>query len=573
MEGAGQPYESKRRPISTTTHLYFAITIFVGATLFFSCEPIVARMIVPLLGGAPSVWIVCSLMFQTLLLAGYGYAHFVGTKLPVRVQIAMQGVLIAAVFAVMPISVDEAVVQRLTAVHPTFGICLVLLRTIGLPFLVLATSSPLLQRWFAELGEKDPYHLYAASNAGSFVALLGYPLVLEPLLPVRGQARALHTGFAVYTLFAIVCAIGTLRRPAAIRVDQTPAPPQVRVSQNEREPQARDAEGSLAAAHQLDRARVRAVEPAPRRDRIRHDRRRERSAALGPAARALSTLVHLRLREAAGHQAVHVLARHGAHRRDHGRDHARRRARPRVPRHRRTHAPPLFRERRVPSRPRGAPAARVAADGVLPLDVDRRRPRRRVQRAPRAVALRRSLRVSDRDRDGVPRPGVARTQRRWSRRQADPLALRRQRRRARPQRRRGDLRARQARRRAAPRRERQLRLDVRRAAGVRVRVVDETGSLRGRDRRAPCRGNEPRLRLRVDDLGRSRLLRRPQSDGRQRPSLPSARVGQHDARQAGARPRRVARSARVLPPERTRPATSSDRCRRGRRSSRRGGSA
>ena len=220
--------------ISTTTHLYFALTIFVGATLFFSCEPIVARMIVPLLGGAPSVWIICSLMFQCLLLAGYGYTHYVGTKLPVRVQIALQGVLIIAVFAVMPISVDEDSVQRLTATHPTMGICLVVLRVIGLPFFVLSTSSPLLQRWFAELGERDPYHLYAASNAGSFVALLGYPLVLEPLLAVRGQARALHIGFAVYTLFVVGCAVVTLRRPAGIRIDQTPAPPVVRAPLSER---------------------------------------------------------------------------------------------------------------------------------------------------------------------------------------------------------------------------------------------------------------------------------------------------------------------------------------------------
>jgi SAM-dependent methyltransferase len=210
----------------------FAVTIFVGATLFFSCEPIVARMIVPLLGGAPSVWIVCSLMFQTLLLAGYAYAHFAGTRLRVRVQVVLQFAWIGAVFFVMPVAVDEGVVQRLTAGHPTLGLCLVLLRTIGLPFFVLSTSSPLLQRWFAELGEKDPYHLYAASNAGSFVALLGYPLVLEPLLPVRGQSRALHVGFACYAVLVAVCAATAVRRSVGIRIEQTPAPPQVRIPES-----------------------------------------------------------------------------------------------------------------------------------------------------------------------------------------------------------------------------------------------------------------------------------------------------------------------------------------------------
>lgn len=226
------------RPITTAklvpvrAAVTFAVTIFVGATLFFSCEPIVARMIVPLLGGAPSVWIVCSLMFQTLLLLGYGYAHFAGTRLPVRTQVGLQLVLIGAVFFVMPIAVDEGVVQRLTAGHPTLGLCLVLLRSIGLPFFVLSTSSPLLQRWFAELGEKDPYHLYAASNAGSFVALLGYPLVLEPLLPVRGQSRALHVGFAFYAVLVVGCAFIAIRRSVGLRVDQTPAPPQVRIPES-----------------------------------------------------------------------------------------------------------------------------------------------------------------------------------------------------------------------------------------------------------------------------------------------------------------------------------------------------
>lgn len=242
-----------KRAISTTTHLTFAITIFVGATLFFSIEPIIARMIVPLLGGAPSVWIVCSLMFQTLLLAGYGYAHYVGTKLPVKVQIGMQFVLIAAVFAVMPIAVDESFVQRMTAIHPTLGLCAVLVRVIGLPFFVLSTSSPLLQRWFAELGEKDPYHLYAASNAGSFIALLGYPLVLEPLLPVRGQAHALHVGFAIYTAMVLGCVIVTLRSPAGIRIDRTPAPPQVRIPQSERNITALDLGISPAASRWRER--------------------------------------------------------------------------------------------------------------------------------------------------------------------------------------------------------------------------------------------------------------------------------------------------------------------------------
>ena len=199
----------------TQTHLAFAVTIFAGATLLFAVEPMIARMIVPLLGGAPSVWIICSLCFQTLLLAGYGYVHFVGTRLPLRAQIVLQLLLMAAVFFVLPITVEESVVQRLTASHPGFGVFLLLVRTIGLPFFVLATSSPLLQRWFAELGERDPYHLYAASNAGSMLALFGYPLLVEPMLSVHGQSRVFHTGFAGYTVLVVLCAVLALRRSAA----------------------------------------------------------------------------------------------------------------------------------------------------------------------------------------------------------------------------------------------------------------------------------------------------------------------------------------------------------------------
>ncbi len=214
--------------------LRFATALFVSAMLLFTCQPLVARMIVPLLGGSPSVWIVCSLCFQALLLAGYGYAHFLGTRLSVKTQVAVQLALVATVFAVLPVAVDEAVAARLTASHPTVGLLLLLLRTIGLPFFVLSTTSPLLQRWFAELGEKDPYHLYAASNAGSMLALLGYPFVVEPLLAVKAQSRALHVGYAGYALLLVVCAITTVRYRSPARVDATPAPPQVRASDSER---------------------------------------------------------------------------------------------------------------------------------------------------------------------------------------------------------------------------------------------------------------------------------------------------------------------------------------------------
>ena len=190
----------------------FAATIFVSATLLFACQPLVARMIVPLLGGAPSVWIVCSLCFQALVLGGYAYAHVVTSRLSLRAQVVMQVAIIAIALMTLPVSIDEKLALELTAKSYSLGVLAVLLRSVGLPFFVLSTSAPLVQRWFAEAGEKDPYFLYAASNAGSMLALLGYPFVIEPLLGLADQSRALFVGYAVYGVLIAICAVTLVRR-------------------------------------------------------------------------------------------------------------------------------------------------------------------------------------------------------------------------------------------------------------------------------------------------------------------------------------------------------------------------
>ena len=192
----------------------------------------VARMIVPLLGGAPAVWILCSLCFQALVLGGYFYAHMVGSRLPVRTQVMLQLALVASAFFVLPIVVDEHLVETLTTKSRSLGLLVVLLRSVGLPFFVLSTTSPLLQRWYAELGETDPYHLYAASNAGSMVALLGYPFAIEPFLALKEQSRLLHVAFAGYAVMVVVCAISALRKKHPPRVDGTPTPAGVTMSED-----------------------------------------------------------------------------------------------------------------------------------------------------------------------------------------------------------------------------------------------------------------------------------------------------------------------------------------------------
>ncbi len=192
--------------------LRFAVTIFVSATLLFAFQPVVARMILPVLGGAAAVWIVCSLCFQALVLAGYLYAHVVGSRLSPKVQVVLQLALIGLALLLQPVGVDEALLVSLTAKSYSLGILAVLLRTVGLPFFVLSTTSPLVQRWFSEMGEKDPYHLYAASNAGSMLALLGYPFLIEPFLGLSAQARALQAGYVAYAVLVMLCAMTLLRR-------------------------------------------------------------------------------------------------------------------------------------------------------------------------------------------------------------------------------------------------------------------------------------------------------------------------------------------------------------------------
>jgi len=213
----------------------FAVTLFVSATLLFACQPMVARMIVPLLGGAPAVWILCSLCFQALVLGGYAYAHVVGSRLTLKTQVLLQLVLVGSAFLVLPVVVDEQLLVSLTAKSRSLGLLATLLRSVGLPFFVLSTTSPLLQRWYAELGENDPYHLYAASNAGSMLALLGYPLAVEPFLALHAQSRVLHAAYAVYAVFVVVCAATAIRTKRTVRVDATPAPAAVAVPEEIRQ--------------------------------------------------------------------------------------------------------------------------------------------------------------------------------------------------------------------------------------------------------------------------------------------------------------------------------------------------
>jgi SAM-dependent methyltransferase len=204
----------------------FAATLFVSAVLLFSVQPMVGRMVLPTLGGAPAVWNTCLVFFQAALLAGYLYAHLLA-KAPLRAQAAIHtGTLLLAVgalsFAAATVGAPLALPPWLLALvpretSPVPWLLLALAVTVGLPFFVLSASAPLLQRWFAATADpqaRDPYFLYAASNAGSLLALLGYPLVLEPTLGLRRQGWVWAAGCCVLVALVVLCARKVPRAPA-----------------------------------------------------------------------------------------------------------------------------------------------------------------------------------------------------------------------------------------------------------------------------------------------------------------------------------------------------------------------
>ena len=177
----------------------FTSTLFVSAFLLFLVQPMVAKMVLPLLGGSPMVWNTCMVFFQMALLVGYAYAHGATRWLNPRVQMAAHVALLLLPFSVLPflIGPDSAAP---TEHAPIAWLLLLLASAIGLPFFTLATSASVLQHWFSRTNHpsaRDPYFLYVASNIGSFVALIAYPALVEPSLSLRDQSRFWTAGYAV----------------------------------------------------------------------------------------------------------------------------------------------------------------------------------------------------------------------------------------------------------------------------------------------------------------------------------------------------------------------------------------
>jgi spermidine synthase len=197
--------------------LVFAFTLFTSATLLFLVEPMIGKMITPLLGGTPAVWNTCMVFYQAVLLAGYAYAHFSTSWLGARKQAALHLILLALPFFFLPLAANPDLIKA--GENPILGLLLLLTMTVGLPMFVVSASAPLLQKWFADTSHpsaKDPYFLYGASNLGSMLALLAYPTVVEPYLRLGQQSFDWTVGYGVLAALTAICAVFLWQSPRSM---------------------------------------------------------------------------------------------------------------------------------------------------------------------------------------------------------------------------------------------------------------------------------------------------------------------------------------------------------------------
>jgi hypothetical protein len=201
---------ARKTPTDTyLSPLLFSVTLLTSAALLFWIQPLIGKTLLPLLGGSPAVWNTCLLFFQSLLLIGYVYALASSKWLNLRLQAAVHVALILLIAGYVFLSpVHTPVLTAAQQGNPTLWLLKNLLFSIGLPFFIISTTSPLLQSWFSTLQHRaavDPYFLFAASNAGSLTALVAFPLVLEPGLTLNEQYRLWRVGFAI--LVTLTCGI------------------------------------------------------------------------------------------------------------------------------------------------------------------------------------------------------------------------------------------------------------------------------------------------------------------------------------------------------------------------------
>lgn len=191
--------------------LPFALTIFAGAFLLFQVQPLIGKYILPWFGGSPGVWTTCLLFFQTLLLGGYAYAHFTATRLRPRTQAVLHLLLLGLALACLPITPGDGW-KPLDGTEPVWRILKLLTVCVGVPYLVLSSTGPLMQRWFSLTNPGvSPYRLYALSNVGSLLALVSYPVWFEVQFSRHDQAVWWSVGLGGFALLCGYCAVRVWR--------------------------------------------------------------------------------------------------------------------------------------------------------------------------------------------------------------------------------------------------------------------------------------------------------------------------------------------------------------------------
>ena len=226
--------DSENQSAAGRSILPFAVTIFWGAFLLFLVQPLIGKYILPWFGGTPGVWTTCLLFFQCLLLGGYAYAHCLNHFFPIEKQVKIHGAMLAVSGGLMAIvtllmTMGKRPIEWLqpsaeaAAGSPTLAILLVLLGSIGLPYLVLSATGPLVQAWFAKARPgQSPYRLYALSNVGSLLALLGFPFLFEPWISRTSQVHWWAFGMTGY---AVMCGyltwlLRTVKEPNEAEADE-----------------------------------------------------------------------------------------------------------------------------------------------------------------------------------------------------------------------------------------------------------------------------------------------------------------------------------------------------------------
>jgi hypothetical protein len=200
--------------------MVYALSIFVSAFLLFQVQPIIAKLILPWFGGSASVWITCLLFFQVVLLLGYSYAHWLIDRVRPKWQRRIHVALLAVSILALPV-IPRNAWKPTGWEDPTLRILSLLAATLGLPYLLLSASSPLLQAWYARGARSErrsPYRLFAFSNAGSMLGLLSYPIVVEPFVSVRHQAVAWSVAYVASA--ALLARVAFLAREEAVGVQQ-----------------------------------------------------------------------------------------------------------------------------------------------------------------------------------------------------------------------------------------------------------------------------------------------------------------------------------------------------------------